>query len=197
MYIVGKYFKVVLCLCLLIQKKYDHAKKHSEIAVVTPHWVLECVGCGQLLPTDRYHPSLLKSAQSPSRACNGAADPEPPCLSMPISISNLILGPNVLRTSSIVAETPSEEAAELKGKFGGDGVRPGRLGQPVEQLVNQSGAAKSQTEKTEQEVAEGVGVACVDADSVSERLLEGIVICFIDYQECVEDDTLEKWKLVR
>lgn len=29
-----------------------------------------------------------------------------------------------------------------------------------------------------------------------EKLLDGIVIFFTDYRECVEHDTLEKWKLV-
>lgn len=43
----------------------------------------------------------------------------------------------------------------------------------------------------------GSGIQATPTTPRSEKLLDGIVLYFTDYQDCVEADTLEKWKLVR
>ena len=173
--------------------------KHCEIQIVTPHWVLDCVESSQLLSTEKYHPSPLKSSPPPSQvACNGAlpSNPTSSALSMPVSIDSLVLTAEVPASGS--ASNEAFQPRRRKSSSQGERSLVRQASQPVHGTEEQAGIVGNSKygENTEGEEVSGEPLPPESNASSSEKLLDGIVICFIDYQECVEDNTLEKWKLV-
>lgn len=181
------------------------ALKHSEVQIITPHWILDCVESNKLLSTDKYHPSFLKSSPSPSQACNGALSSDPASsatLSMPISIDNSVLTGAVEAPASRAGTSEASNPHRRKSSSDRERSLLRQASQPVHGSEELSGevvgrSSKFSTEEDEGERGAEMSAPHETSTCSSEKLLEGIVICFVDYQECVEDDTLEKWKLVR
>ena len=146
------------------------------------------------LEEERYHPSCLKRVMenesketAAAEACNG----------------------NILSSEMLTSGQPAHEhlnavvkSREMEGTEPNPPTAPSGVdgkGSPNHMTsthpVTRSSAIPTETVKT----GRG-GEEERKADSVptkSEQLLSGVVIYFTDYQDCVEDDTLEKWKMVR
>lgn len=184
--------EAVLC---PLQDKYECAQNQSNLKVVSPDWILDSVDSGVRLEEERYHPSCLKklaemeSSLVSAEACNGsvpsseaASMPQQPAHEHPKTNSKpptTQLGPPVVTTPPSAGGEPSlwhvkySHAVNMEPMYS---ARPAEAAQPERRV-------------SEEETPGAVAVK-------SEQLLDRVVIYFTDYQDCVEDDTLEKWKLV-
>lgn len=177
---VCMFVHVCLCVCI-IQAKYDCARTHSALKVVSPDWILDSIEANKKLEEEVYHPSHLKPKetdvhQTSTRTCNGAESAEEG-VTVPLQTLFSQAKPNNIATTPLQGEGVAIETTYLP---------------VIEAAVPHQQSADSAAKKgegTSREEATPTGVR-------SEQLLDGVVIYFTDYQDCVEEHTMEKWKLV-
>jgi hypothetical protein len=269
----------------VMQAKYECARSHSKIKVISPDWVVDSVEANSRLEEKWYHPSLLRSANDVSmESCNGAM----PAEEVPVSIiapaqskrteTTPTSGKGVALRSrpapvgevsipitalSSLHHVQSSQVAMPTSKGGKQQATPRNIWQEATPTIKRSvrGECSTSTGKREQhigkeehpvttedqatptmreeatltvrreeEVTPTVGEKATPtvrekttptvrkaAEAVwreekatptnssseeqgamlrCEKLLDGAVIYFTDYHDCVEADTLDKWKLV-
>lgn len=198
----------------LWQAKYDRALKHPEIKIVAPDWILDCVDAEKILEEEKYQPSLLTTSPAPG-TCNGGVpldkDTTP---SIPGAIAGLSLvtdAPDMGgAVGHVVHPAVDEDGREVVGhEVVSASAHSGRATCPTsEEQTTAMEVDLTISMEDRRESEEKMDVVMEQASSLparanhafpsgpSEKLLDGITIFFTDYQECIEDDTLEKWKLV-
>lgn len=176
-----------MCICVCVQAKYECTQRHGSVKVVSPDWIVDSVEAGVRLEEERYHPSRLRTIAEvdhvSAEACNGtseaaaAAPPRHPGGDLSVRQGRGDNIPPRVEGTGTVQGPPADVPPSAE-----EGVKraPSRLGERV-------------GEKGDEEEARGVPMAIPPK---AEQLLDRVVICFTDYQDCVEDDTMEKWKLV-
>ena len=172
--------RMYVCACVCIQAKYECARSHSALKVVSPDWILDSIEANKRLEEEVYHPSHLKPKeteyQMSAGTCNGAESAE---------------GGVTVQTLSSQTKPNDIVATPLQG----EGVAIETSLPVIEAAVPQRPALQS----ADSAAKNGEGARGGEATPTgvrSEQLLDGVVIYFTDYQDCVEDHTLDKWKLV-
>ena len=195
------------------QTKYDHASKHRGIKIVIPDWILDSVEAEQVLQEEAYHPALSKVSPLPG-TCNGRTplDAEDASPSMPAAITGFSITTEKARIMSEVAEDVEavvaveerDEAVTLT-ICTDKTVSPNSAVQTIppieaEKIVCADNRREREEEEGKMKQVETVSPHAQETQfspsSTRANLLDGITIFFTDYQECIEDDTLDKWKLV-
>lgn len=164
--------------------------------MVSPDWIIDSIDASVRLEEEKYHPSCLKTptpVESEHRVsidvCNSGIVLETPaqpqqCVDDVTSrlLDSKANGPppdviNMTGEPSVAGgESSSHVARDLIANTG-EGA----------QSANQMSAAERKDEGVTPDKASA---------SKCEQLLDGVVIHFTDYQDCVEEDTMEKWELV-
>ncbi len=153
---------------------------------MTPDWIMDSVENEERMEEERYHPSSFKG------------EPEN-------QISHSLNGrvPLELRSDESVAGGGQESSTlSITGKTKEGNKSPGK-DLAVEDVTKEKEEVsvsvrdelcegKLSPKEKEQESENNPSLPVTG----SELLLDRVVICFTDYQDCVEDDTLDKWKLV-
>lgn len=193
-----------------MQAKYECALKHPEVKIVTPDWILDSIEADKKLGEESYHPDKMKGATENqiSDMCNGLPSIASPraeekgeaassaCTAAPPA------GDERIRLSSASPAHATKGAAALlsgsrdstdRGTGSGESSVAALTSHPVED-VGESAEVEGQGSSV-MEIEEEVRG---DPSEVAglENLLDGVVIFFTDYQDCVEDETMEKWKMV-
>ena len=186
--------------------------EHPGIKIVTPDWILDCVDAEKILEEEKYHPSLLKTSPAPS-TCNGGIhlDTNTTPSSMPGAIAGLNLEtdrPEIgvetgnidhPAVATIVSEIMTDNAHNREALLCSPTAEEQSTTMEVDETVY---VEKRKEEGQEMEVVTNQAISPSAQTNYAfpsgppEKLLDGIMIYFTDYQECIEDDTLEKWKLV-
>ena len=152
--------------------------------VVGPDWILDSVEANTRLDEGDYHPSGLKMAAETETPASGAEVCNGNLLSMELSEA---AGEAVGKHSDgkAVPQPAAETAAE-------DGSRNETSLQVADSMASvvPPGHAPSSTD------GEPIAPSSPTPAARTDQLLDGVVIYFTDYQDCVEDETLDKWKLV-
>lgn len=167
--------------------------------VVSPDWVVDSVEANLRLDEGKYHPSKLRQQGEvtedhhvPMESCNGAVPVEEIPLH-PVGVSTRTL--TVPKSDATPTEaTPTEvndEAGNSSRVLVTEVSIPEATPIAAQQVPEPSEtAAPIRTESPDDEIATPPTTPAYD------QLLDGVVLHFTDYQEHVEADTLEKWKVV-
>ncbi len=168
--------------------------------VVSPDWILDSIEANTRMEEERYHPSGLKKVEAetpgPMEVCNGGVSsmesgapsertqPDAPVVRNSAGkVSTMEAAKDGLHHEAQTSEGTSSHVSESVTSI----VPPGP---PVAPSADQEGANGSSTGGV-------VMPASPTPVTRAEQLLDGVVIYFTDYPDCVEDETLDKWKLVR
>lgn len=144
--------------------------------VVGPDWILDSVEASTRLDEGDYHPSGLKMASeldtpvAAMEVCNGTL------LSMESGAAGEAVGKH---SDSKAAAQPAAETTEDGSSRKETSLQVVDSAAPLDGEVVSTITPRSPTPAAR-----------------TEQLLDGVVIYFTDYQDCVEDETLDKWKLV-
>lgn len=165
-----------------MQAKYECTQKHGSIKVISPDWVLDSVDVNLRLEEEQYHPSHLRRVETDHRvsmgSCNGAIQVEEiPTLARVVPRSEAT--PTMVKGLTVTSGQVQVQVTE---------VSIPEATTATHHVQQKSSQAAATTVKREEQ-ATPTSPKC-------EQLLDGVVLHFTDYQDCVETDTLEKWKLV-
>lgn len=163
--------------------------------VVSPDWILDSIEANARVEEELYHPSGLKVAEGDTlgamEVCNGGVPSMESEATSKRSQSGVTVG----------VSSAGEDASSVK-----DGTKCETKGASSNVSESGSSAAPPPGPPTAPPTKrEGVGGSSAEAVVTpasptpvarAEQLLDGVVIYFTDYQDCVEDETLDKWKLV-
>ena len=163
--------------------------------IVTPDWILDSIDADKKLKEMKYHPSYLTVEGDEQRVSEGndSLTSQEPALA---SSNQLVDG----RDSP---EKPATGVVVIPSNGIGATSNPNQplsaQGNASSETLSSSSVSKGATQNADHRPGGGSesGENMCSPAAGPEELLEGVVICFTDYQDCVEDDTLEKWKLVR
>ena len=164
------------------------------MSVVTPDWILDCIDLGKRVEESDYRPSSSSNGgpcQTSTKTLsvttsilqtvttdqieNGDNEPATHVTESTPHTSNEVEGAATLSTNSTLL--PSNGAKE-------------ELPSPSSPSTHTSPHLKEKenTETSQKSLEAGCGD--------SPTLLRGVAICLCDYQECMEPDTVDKWKQV-
>lgn len=166
--------------------------------VVSPDWVIDSVEANSRLDAEKYHPLQLRRQREEAtdrrvsmESCNGAVLVAEDIPMHPVGASTRT--PTLPKSDA----TPTEATPTVAGEAGKSSqvlVTEVSVPEATEVAVQQvprpsETAAPTTTTKTDEEKA-------TPTTPNYDELLDGVVLYFTDYQDCVEADTLDKWKLV-
>ena len=175
------------------QAKYEAAVRHG-VKVVAPDWLIDSIETGVLVEEEEYHPRLRgrgdHTHQSPQKAsqCNGDVQE-----STDESPGHTTGGQTRTTADQTVPETATAGMVDREMR-GEDGERKERM-DGEEEMEVEGGVLESAPVITREDenMARSVGGGGEDG----ERLLAGLVFHLTGYLECMDVDTLSKWKEVQ
>ncbi|CAI8019609.1 PAX-interacting protein 1 [Geodia barretti] len=172
--------------------KYEAAVRHG-VKVVAPDWLIDSIETGVLVEEEEYHPRLRgrgdHTHQSPQKAsqCNGDVQE-----STDESPGHTTGGQTRTTADQTVPETATAGMVDREMR-GEDGERKERM-DGEEEMEVEGGVLESAPVITREDenMARSVG----GGGEEGERLLAGLVFHLTGYLECMDVDTLSKWKEV-
>ena len=204
------------------QAKFERARKHPDsIKVVTPDWLIDSIDSGKKVEEESYHPSCLQGKPSlTSPTCNGEAvadsnqykekadpqfGPQSVAQVQPVhsihqeqddkSINHGNEDETVVPSVSVVSSSATSKTPQSNDCHNEQHKRSHETSKfdRIPMLNQQPATAEASTVVSQ---AQKDSVHSKDTTESSRSLLEGVVIYFTDYQDCMDDDTIEKWKQV-
>lgn len=178
----------------MIQAKYQAAVRHG-VKVVTPDWLIDSIETGALAEEEEYHPIGRgrgdHTHQSPQEVtqCNGD-----------VSRGKKLTTERPEQTAASQTRTTDDQTIPEATRDVGEREMEGERAE--EEMEVESGALEAapvitgDDEEEDKKTGNGVVRSSGGEGGREERLLAGLVFHLTGYLECMDPDTLSKWKEV-